>query len=256
MAKKRKVALTQGDLDCRVNRYCTVKGGKKKKGILLFFFFAYLTKRKNKIKLLIRTKQGESGVVTGQVKLQGGNTDQELTNQFCEEERLPVTRAEEDTLICAPTARGPMEQPSMPLWLSTFEEDIDTYIFISSRDNKLYLGILRTYDQHGNIFLTHCVEKIIVPDRNCFSDVYVGNLIIRGDNIAYFGSVDEDKYAKMFDYSQPNKGGTEAEATPEGDLPRSQGPLPPENVVLQYKPINQILGYLPDNNHDFAVFEN
>ncbi|ANQ08171.1 LSM domain containing protein [Plasmodium coatneyi] len=149
-----------------------------------------------------------------------------------------------------------MEQPSMPLWLSTFEEDIDTYIFISSRDNKLYLGILRTYDQHGNIFLTHCVEKIIVPERNYFSDVYVGNLIIRGDNIAYFGSVDEDKYAKMFDYSQQNKDGNEPEDTLEGDLPKGQKSLPPENVVLQYKPINQILSYLPDGNQDFAVFEN
>ncbi|GAB66519.1 LSM domain containing protein [Plasmodium cynomolgi strain B] len=149
-----------------------------------------------------------------------------------------------------------MEQPSMPLWLSTFEEDIDTYIFISSRDNKLYLGILRTYDQHGNIFLTHCVEKIIVPDRNYFSDVYVGNLIIRGDNIAYFGSVDEDKYAKMFDYSKQNKEGNEAGDTSEADLPKSQGPLTSENVVLQYKPINQILSYLPESNQDFSVFEN
>ncbi|ETB57731.1 hypothetical protein, variant [Plasmodium yoelii 17X] len=78
-----------------------------------------------------------------------------------------------------------MEQIFNPLWLSSFEEDIDSYIFISSRDNKLYLGILRTYDQHGNIFLTHCVEKIIIPEQNYFSDVYVGkkNKIIKfGEN--------------------------------------------------------------------------
>ncbi|CAA9988269.1 U6 snRNA-associated Sm-like protein LSm1, putative [Plasmodium knowlesi strain H] len=149
-----------------------------------------------------------------------------------------------------------MEQSSMPLWLSTFEEDIDTYIFISSRDNKLYQGILRTYDQHGNIFLTHCVEKIIIPERNYFSDIYVGNLIIRGDNIAYFGSVDEDKYAKMFDYSQENKATKEAEDNSEADLVKNQKSLSSENVVLQYKPINQILSYLPDNNQDYAAFDN
>ncbi|ETW30345.1 hypothetical protein PFFCH_02214 [Plasmodium falciparum FCH/4] len=35
-----------------------------------------------------------------------------------------------------------MEHSSMPLWLSSFEEEIDTYIFISSRDNKLYLATI------------------------------------------------------------------------------------------------------------------
>ncbi|SBO20417.1 U6 snRNA-associated Sm-like protein LSm1, putative [Plasmodium knowlesi strain H] len=125
-----------------------------------------------------------------------------------------------------------MEQSSMPLWLSTFEEDIDTYIFISSRDNKLYQGILRTYDQHGNIFLTHCVEKIIIPERNYFSDIY------------------------MFDYSQENKATKEAEDNSEADLVKNQKSLSSENVVLQYKPINQILSYLPDNNQDYAAFDN
>ncbi|GAW81012.1 LSM domain containing protein [Plasmodium gonderi] len=151
-----------------------------------------------------------------------------------------------------------MEPSSMPLWFSTFEEDIDTYIFISSRDNKLYLGILRTYDQHGNIFLTHCVEKIIIPDKNYFSDVYIGNLIIRGDNIAYFGSVDEDKYSKMFDYSQIHKKENEedekAEVYSSSDMVVT-APLS-ENVILRYKPINQILNYLPENNQESTIFEN
>ncbi|CXI43304.1 U6 snRNA-associated Sm-like protein LSm1, putative [Plasmodium berghei] len=142
-----------------------------------------------------------------------------------------------------------MEQIFNPLWLSSFEEDIDTYIFISSRDNKLYLGILRTYDQHGNIFLTHCVEKIIVPEQNYFSDVYVGNLIIRGDNIAYFGSIDESKYEKMFNYSQKDIN----ENDQGGNLYEQNKK---EDIILNYKPINQILKYIDKTNNDSTIFEN
>ncbi|SCM21082.1 U6 snRNA-associated Sm-like protein LSm1, putative [Plasmodium chabaudi chabaudi] len=142
-----------------------------------------------------------------------------------------------------------MEQIFNPLWLSSFEEDIDTYIFISSRDNKLYLGILRTYDQHGNIFLTHCVEKIIIPEQNYFSDVYVGNLIIRGDNIAYFGSIDESKYEKMFNYSQKD-----INENSQGENLYEENKK--EDIILNYKPINQILKYIDKANNDSTIFEN
>ncbi|CZT98906.1 hypothetical protein PFAG_06176 [Plasmodium falciparum Santa Lucia] len=147
-----------------------------------------------------------------------------------------------------------MEHSSMPLWLSSFEEEIDTYIFISSRDNKLYLGILRTYDQHGNVFLTHCVEKIIVPEKNYFSDVYVGNLIIRGDNIAYFGSVDEEKYCKMFDYTIKND--NDEEHNNMDMIKNKKEYSSSENIILVYKPINHILKFIPENNADSSIFEN
>ncbi|SBS83652.1 U6 snRNA-associated Sm-like protein LSm1, putative (LSM1) [Plasmodium ovale curtisi] len=149
-----------------------------------------------------------------------------------------------------------MAQPAMPLWLSSFEEDIDTYIFISSRDNKLYLGILRTYDQHGNIFLTHCVEKIIVPNKNYFSDVYVGNLIIRGDNIAYFGSVDEEKYTKMFDYSQNISSENEMNEVPDELSTRKKENETGEHIVLRYKPISHILKFMEESTVDSSIFEN
>ncbi|KAI4838364.1 U6 snRNA-associated Sm-like protein LSm1 [Plasmodium brasilianum] len=149
-----------------------------------------------------------------------------------------------------------MEQPSMPLWLSSFEEDIDTYIFISSRDNKLYLGILRTYDQHGNIFLTHCVEKIIVPEKKYFSDVYVGNLIIRGDNIAYFGSLDEDKYSIMFDYSEKNSSDMDFNDNEDMETPNKKEKDSNGNIILKYRPINHILKFITENNNDSWVFEN
>lgn len=142
---------------------------------------------------------------------------------------------------------------SMPLWLSNFEEEIDSYIFISSRDNKLYFGILRAYDQHGNIFLSHCVEKIIVAERNIFSDVYVGNLIIRGDNIAYFGSVDERKYEKIFDYSKKNENFQEGQDSSDKSTKSKDSNEP---HILQYKPINHILKYLNGVNNDSSVFDN
>ncbi|KYN98886.1 putative U6 snRNA-associated Sm-like protein LSm1 [Plasmodium gaboni] len=148
-----------------------------------------------------------------------------------------------------------MEHSSMPLWLSNFEEEIDTYIFISSRDNKLYLGILRTYDQHGNVFLTHCVEKIIIPEKNFFSDVYVGNLIIRGDNIAYFGSVDEEKYCKMFDYTLKNDNVEEHDNNIDMNKNKKEYSSN-ENIILEYKPINHILKFIPENNADSSIFEN
>lgn len=157
----------------------------------------------------------------------------------------------------------------MPLWLSTFEEEVDSYIFISSRDSKLYLGILRSYDQHGNLFLTHCVEKIIVTEKSMFSDVYVGNIILRGDNIAYFGSVDEEKYSKIFDYTESKhkeqssflageneeKHKTEKKLVEAKEKIESNENSSVENIILQYVPVSHILKYTNSVN-DSASFEN
>ncbi|VWU53141.1 U6 snRNA-associated Sm-like protein LSm1, putative [Hepatocystis sp. ex Piliocolobus tephrosceles] len=149
-----------------------------------------------------------------------------------------------------------MAQPAMPLWINSFEEDIDTYIFISSRDNKLYLGILRTYDQYGNVFLTHCVEKFILSDLRYFSDVYVGNLIIRGDNIAYFGTIDKDKYTQIFDYSKENINDDNLNVKNDMNNLNTLDNVTSDNIILHYKPIHHILNYMGDNNNDTPILEN
>ncbi|SBT35319.1 U6 snRNA-associated Sm-like protein LSm1, putative (LSM1) [Plasmodium ovale wallikeri] len=154
-----------------------------------------------------------------------------------------------------------MAQPAMPLWLSSFEEDIDTYIFISSRDNKLYLGNIARGCSLPSCDLSTCTYSYLDPR---FVNVYthapcehpLGNLIIRGDNIAYFGSVDEEKYTKMFDYSQNISSENEInEVSDELSTTKKENETG-EHIVLRYKPVSHILKFMEESTVDSSIFEN
>lgn len=83
------------------------------------------------------------------------------------------------------------QQQSAPNWLTSLEEELDKKIIVILRDGKRLIGILRTFDQFGNLMIERCVQRTIVE---CYyADVYLGVMIIRGENILLFGAVDDSK---------------------------------------------------------------
>ncbi|CDI86934.1 U6 snRNA-associated Sm-like protein LSm1, putative [Eimeria praecox] len=78
-----------------------------------------------------------------------------------------------------------------PNWITSLEEELDKKVLVILRDGKNLIGILRSFDQYGNLMLEGCVQRIIV--NACYNDIYQGVMIIRGENILLFGAVDESK---------------------------------------------------------------
>ncbi|CAE7439802.1 Lsm1 [Symbiodinium natans] len=50
---------------------------------------------------------------------------------------------------------------------------------------------LRTFDQYANLLLEHIVERHILFEEKVYADIYLGTLLIRGENVCLFGEVDE-----------------------------------------------------------------
>ena len=65
---------------------------------------------------------------------------------------------------------------------------LDKRILISLRDNSLFIGDLRSFDQYGNLVLEKSVRREVVGIQFC--DIPMGVQIIRGENIVLFGEVD------------------------------------------------------------------
>lgn len=73
-------------------------------------------------------------------------------------------------------------------------------IFIQLREGKKYVGILRSYDQYGNMVLQNCVERLYyLPDLKLLPNVSIpypfywseeplGLMVIRGETMLLYGS--------------------------------------------------------------------
>jgi U6 snRNA-associated Sm-like protein LSm1 len=63
------------------------------------------------------------------------------------------------------------------------------------RDGKKYVGVLRSYDQYGNILLHEAVERVYIGQQ--YGEQLCGVFLIRGENITMLCEIDEAKYASM-----------------------------------------------------------
>ena len=61
------------------------------------------------------------------------------------------------------------------------------------RDGKTLIGDLQSFDQFGNLVLSHTVERLIVD--KLYADKSVGTFILRGENIVLLGEIDAEKEA-------------------------------------------------------------
>jgi small nuclear ribonucleoprotein (snRNP)-like protein len=59
------------------------------------------------------------------------------------------------------------------------------------RDGKTLIGELQSFDQFGNLVLSHTVERIIV--NKLYADKSVGTVILRVENIVLLGELDPAK---------------------------------------------------------------
>ena len=82
-----------------------------------------------------------------------------------------------------------------PNWITSLEEELDKEVVVVLRDGKKLIGYLRTFDQFGNLMLERCSMRIIV--NTYYADVYQGVMIVRGENILLFGSLDESKPSQL-----------------------------------------------------------
>lgn len=64
-------------------------------------------------------------------------------------------------------------------------------ILVCLRDGKTLIGELQSFDQFGNLVLSHTVERIIV--NKLYADKSVGTFILRGENIVLLGEIDPAK---------------------------------------------------------------
>lgn len=66
-------------------------------------------------------------------------------------------------------------------------------ILVCLRDGKTLIGDLQSFDQFGNLVLSHTVERVIVD--KLYADKSVGTFILRGENIVLLGEIDAEKEA-------------------------------------------------------------
>ncbi|KAK9825875.1 hypothetical protein WJX81_008005 [Elliptochloris bilobata] len=69
---------------------------------------------------------------------------------------------------------------------------VDTTISVITNDGRNIVGILRGYDQATNLILDECHERVY-SSKSGVDQVVLGGLhVVRGDNIAVVGELDDD----------------------------------------------------------------
>ncbi|KAF8817804.1 putative U6 snRna-associated Sm family protein LSm8 [Cardiosporidium cionae] len=79
----------------------------------------------------------------------------------------------------------------LPNWMKSLEDELDCLLLVLLRDGRRLTGFLRTFDQYGNLMLEDVKQQITF--ETYFAELPLGCLIIRGDNIVLFGTVDDTK---------------------------------------------------------------
>ena len=82
--------------------------------------------------------------------------------------------------------------PKLPSWAASLGTFIDEELLLILRDSRILCGTFRSYDQFGNILLEGTRERHIVDGS--YADIPLGTMIIRGDNVAMFGDLDELRF--------------------------------------------------------------
>jgi len=72
------------------------------------------------------------------------------------------------------------------------EPYVDEIVSVITCDGRNIVGYLRGFDQTVNLILDECHERIM-SQNEAVQQVPLGLYIIRGDNVAIVGEVDEDK---------------------------------------------------------------
>ncbi|CAE8740375.1 unnamed protein product [Polarella glacialis] len=83
----------------------------------------------------------------------------------------------------------------LPHWASNLEDNVDKQLLIMLRDGRKLIGWLRTFDQFANLLVEHVMERHILCEEKVYADIYLGTMLVRGENVCLFGEVDPDRPA-------------------------------------------------------------
>ncbi|KAH9398578.1 PREDICTED: U6 snRNA-associated Sm-like protein LSm1 [Rhagoletis zephyria] len=70
-------------------------------------------------------------------------------------------------------------------------DELDKKLLVLLRDGRTLIGYLRSIDQFSNLLLHQTIERIYVKDK--YGDIPRGIFLIRGENVALCGEIDEIK---------------------------------------------------------------
>jgi len=92
-----------------------------------------------------------------------------------------------------PPAPSPVPQlpPQMFTTAAQLLDLTDKKLMVALRDGRKIIGVLRSWDQFGNLVLQDTMERIY--GQNLFADIPRGVFLIRGENVLLLGEIDLDK---------------------------------------------------------------
>lgn len=78
--------------------------------------------------------------------------------------------------------------------VASLVEDLDQRVLVTLRDGRHFVGIMRSFDQYGNVMLEDTYERHVVG--SVYADERVGLYVIRGENLVLLGELDMEKEAQ------------------------------------------------------------
>ncbi|KAL3929980.1 MAG: hypothetical protein SGPRY_001727 [Prymnesium sp.] len=79
---------------------------------------------------------------------------------------------------------------------SMMESYVDKVVQIVTNDGRNIVGLLKGFDQTTNLVLDECHERVFSSTAGV-EQVVLGLYIVRGDNIAVVGEIDEEVDAQL-----------------------------------------------------------
>mmetsp|Transcript_20025 Transcript_20025/g.42285 ORF Transcript_20025/g.42285 Transcript_20025/m.42285 type:complete len:97 (-) Transcript_20025:826-1116(-) len=76
------------------------------------------------------------------------------------------------------------------------ESYLDKVVQVVTNDGRNIVGLLKGFDQTTNVILDECHERVFSMEAGV-EQVVLGLYIVRGDNIAVVGEIDEDADAEL-----------------------------------------------------------
>ena len=113
---------------------------------------------------------------------------------------------------------------------------VNKVVQIITNDGRVIVGVLKGFDQTTNVILEECHERVFSTDAGV-EQVVLGLYIVRGDNIAIVGEVDEEKGERPFVRAR-QAGDGEARPSPQSVVQRAPPPLwrPQKMLDVQRRP--------------------
>lgn len=95
----------------------------------------------------------------------------------------------------APGPQMPPPVPQLPPQMFTTAAQLldltDKKLLVSLRDGRKLIGVLRSWDQFGNLVLQDTIERLFAG--KLYADITRGLFLVRGENVLLLGEIDLDK---------------------------------------------------------------